>query len=35
MLTAKINTVGTFPIQAGLDADTLIAYTAVDIANSK
>ena len=35
MLTAEMNTVGMCAMQSGGDADTLIATTAVDIANSK
>ena len=35
MLTAEMNTVGVCAMQSGWDADTLIATTAVDNANSK
>ena len=35
MLTAEMNTVGMCAMQSGGDADTLLAITAVDIANSK
>ena len=34
MLTAEMNAVGMFSMQSSGDADTLIATTAVDIANS-
>ena len=35
MLTTEMNTVGMCGMQSGRDADSLIASTAVDIANSK